>query len=229
MAISKRIKAHREHVKVEQTYPIDEALTILKETSSVKFNESVDVAINLGVDARKSDQQIKGASLLPHGVGKTVRVAVFAREDDAKQATQAGADAVGFDDLAEQFKEGNVPYDVIIATPDSISVVSKLGKVLGPKGLMPNPKMGTVTTNVKRAVEEAKSGQVRYKTDKGGIVHCTIGRVSFEVVALRENLNSLIADLNKAKPVVAKGIYLKKISLSTTMGAGIIIDQSSLS
>jgi large subunit ribosomal protein L1 len=227
--LSKRIKAFREKVEPGKIYPVKEALGILKEVSSVKFDESVEVAVNLGVDARKSDQQVRGSTVLPKGTGKTVKVAVFAQGAQAEAAKEAGADAVGFEDLAEAMQKGDIDYGVVIATPDAMPVVGKLGKVLGPRGLMPNPKVGTVTADVKQAVENAKGGQVRYRTDKNGIIHCAIGKVSFDVDSLLENLNSLLGDLKKAKPSAAKGIYLKKISLSTTMGPGVLVDQTSLS
>ena len=203
-------------------------MQLLKECSTVKFDESVEVAVNLGIDARKSDQGVRGATVLPKGTGKTVRVAVFAQGEQAEAAKAAGADVVGFEDLAESMQAGEMNFDVVVATPDAMPVVSKLGKVLGPRGLMPNPKVGTVNVDAAQAVVNAKAGQVRYRTDKNGIIHCAIGKVSFEVDALKENLESLLADLNKAKPSSAKGIYLKKISLSTTMGPGIAVDQSSL-
>ncbi len=227
--VSKRIKAYRDKVEPGKPYPVKEALELLKEISSVKFDESVEVAVNLGVDARKSDQQVRGSTVLPKGTGKTVKVAVFAQGEQAEAAKAAGADAVGFDDLAETMMKGDIDYGVVIATPDAMPVVGKLGKVLGPRGLMPNPKVGTVTTDVKQAVENAKGGQVRYRTDKNGIIHCAIGKVSFDADSLIENLHSLLGDLKKAKPSAAKGIYLKKVSLSTTMGPGVLVDQTSLS
>ncbi len=227
--LSKRIQAYREKVEPGKVYPIKDAFSILKEVSSVKFDESVEVAVNLGVDARKSDQQVRGSTVLPKGTGKTVRVAVFAQGEQAEVAKAAGADAVGFEDLAETMQKGDIDFGVVIATPDAMPIVGKLGKVLGPRGLMPNPKVGTVSADVKQAVENAKGGQVRYRTDKNGIIHCAIGKVSFDVDSLLENLNSLLSDLKKAKPSAAKGIYLKKISVSTTMGPGVIIDQASLS
>lgn len=226
---SKRVRSCREKLEPGKQYPLIEALQLLKECSSVKFDESVDVAVNLGVDPRKSDQAVRGSSVLPKGTGKTVRVAVFAQGEQADAAKKAGADAVGLDDLVEEMKGGQIDYGVVIATPDTMPVVSKLGKILGPRGLMPNPKVGTVTKDVGQAVENAKAGQVRYRTDKNGIIHCAIGKVSFEVDALIENLNALLRDLNKAKPSAAKGIYMKKISVSTTMGPGIVVDQGSLS
>jgi len=226
--LSKRTKAFQEKVEPGKAYEVKEALQILKDLSTVKFDESVEVAVNLGVDAKKSDQQVRGSTVLPQGTGKTVRVAVFAQGEQAETAKAAGADTVGFDDLAESMQKGDIDYGVVIATPDAMGIVGKLGKVLGPRGLMPNPKVGTVTKDVEQAVKNAKGGQVRYRTDKNGIIHCVIGKVSFDVDALVENLNSLLGDLNKAKPSASKGVYLKKLSLSTTMGPGIIIDQASI-
>ncbi len=228
MAISKRVKSWADKIDSEKFYPLTEALQLLKECSTVKFDESVEVAVNLGIDARKSDQAVRGATVLPKGTGKTVRVAVFAQGEQAEAAKAAGADVVGFEDLAKRMQAGEIDFDVIVATPDAMPVVSKLGKILGPRGLMPNPKVGTVSTDAAQAVVNAKAGQVRYRTDKNGIIHCAIGKVSFEVYALKENFESLLADLIKAKPSSAKGIYLGKISLSTTMGPGIKVDQSSL-
>ena len=227
--LSKRINAFRDKVELGKYYSIQDAVNLLKEISSVKFDESVEVAINLGVDARKSDQQVRGSTVLPKGTGKTVKVAVFTEGENAKLAKAAGADVVGFEDLAETMQKGAVNYDVVIATPDAMPVVGKLGKVLGPRGLMPNPKDGTVTKDIKQAVKNSKSGQVRYKTDKNGIIHCVIGKVSFETDSLIENLHTLLTDLAKIKPSSAKGTYLKKLSLSTTMGPGLLVDQSSLS
>lgn len=229
MAISKRVKSWKDKIDAEKLYAVADALQLLKECSTVKFDESVEVAINLGVDARKSDQAVRGASVLPKGTGKTVRIAVFAQGEQAEAAKAAGADVVGFDDLAERMQAGEMDFDVVIATPDAMPVVSKLGKVLGPRGLMPNPKVGTVSADAGQAVKNARAGQVRYRTDKNGIIHCAIGKVSFDVEALIENLEFLLSDLVKAKPSSAKGIYLKKVSLSTTMGPGIKVDQSSLS
>lgn len=226
---TKRMKVINEKIDREKFYPIDEALGLLKETASAKFDESVEVAVNLGVDPRKSDQVVRGASVLPKGTGKVVKVAVFCQGDSAKDAKDAGADYVGFEDLLEQIQGGLMDFGVVIATPDAMPVVSKLGKVLGPRGLMPNPKTGTVTKDVKQAVENAKGGQVRYRTDKNGIIHCVIGKTSFDVPSLKENLDSLLNDLVKAKPSAAKGIYLKKICLSTTMGPGLTLDKGSLS
>jgi large subunit ribosomal protein L1 len=226
---SKRLAAIREKVKVGKQYPVDEAFALLKDLSSVKFTEAVDVSVNLGVDPRKSDQVVRGSTVLPNGTGKSVRVAVFAQGPNAEAATEAGADIVGFEDLAEQVKSGNLDFDVVIASPDAMRVVGQLGQILGPRGLMPNPKVGTVTPNVADAVRNAKAGQVRYRTDKGGIIHCRIGDVGFEPGALRQNLETLLADLQKAKPSSAKGVYLKRVSVSTTMGPGLQLDQSSLS
>lgn len=224
----KRMKSLREKVEQGKIYAAGEALQLLKDCASAKFVESVDVSVNLGVDPRKSDQVVRGSTVLPRGTGKTVRVAVFAQGEQAEAAKQAGADIVGFEDLAESIKGGEMNFDVVIATPDAMGVVGKLGQVLGPRGLMPNPKVGTVTKDVAQAVKNAKGGQARYRTDKNGIIHCQIGKVSFEVDALRENLEALLVDLNKAKPSGAKGIYLKKITLSTTMGPGIQVDHSTL-
>jgi large subunit ribosomal protein L1 len=226
MAISKRIKAINEKIDREKVYSMEEALTLLKEISTVKFNESVDIAVNLGVDPKKSDQVVRGATVLPNGSGKEVRVAVFTDGDNAKAATEAGADIVGMDDLAAEVKKGNMDFDVVIASPDAMRVVGQLGQILGPRGLMPNPKVGTVTPNVADAVKNAKSGQVRYRVDKAGIIHCSVGVVKFDVAALKENIDSLVADLIKAKPTAAKGVFIKKISVSTTMGPGLVVDQS---
>ncbi len=226
--LSKRVKAYANKIEVGKPYPVREALELLKAISSVKFDESVELAVNLGIDARKSEQQVRGSTVLPRGTGKTVKVAVFAQGENAKVAELAGADAVGFEDLAESMQKGDIAYGVVIATPDAMPIVGRLGKVLGPRGLMPNPKVGTVTNDVKQAIENAKGGQVRYRTDKNGIIHCAIGKISFEVDSLFENLHSLLNDLKKAKPSTAKGIYFKKISLSTTMGPGVVIDQASL-
>ena len=225
----KRVKAYNEKVDAEKVYAIDEALALIKEIATAKFDETVEVAVNLGVDPRKSDQVVRGSSVLPSGTGKSVKVAVFCQGDAAEQARSAGADYVGFEDLLEQIKGGMMDFSVVIATPDAMPTVSKLGKILGPRGLMPNPKTGTVTKDVKLAVENAKAGQVRYRTDKNGIIHCAIGKASFKPEALRQNLDALLNDLNKAKPSSAKGVYMKKISLSTTMGPGITVDKASLS
>ena len=226
--LSKRMKSVREQVEAGKAYAVDEALAILKKTSKVKFTESVDVAIRLGVDPRKSDQNVRGSTVLPNGTGKTVRVAVFAQSENAEKAREAGADVVGMDDLHDRMKEGDLNFDVVIATPDAMRVVGKLGQLLGPRGLMPNPKVGTVATDVVAAVKNAKAGQVRYRTDKAGIVHSTIGKANFEVEALKGNLAALLKDLVKLKPSSAKGIYLQKIAVSTTMGPGILVDQATL-
>jgi large subunit ribosomal protein L1 len=226
--LSKRAKVIREKLETGKAYAADEAFGLLKEFSTVKFSESVDVSVNLGVDARKSDQVVRGASVLPHGIGKKVRVAVFAQGANADAATEAGADIVGFEDLAEQIKGGMMDFDVVIASPDAMRVVGQLGQILGPRGLMPNPKVGTVTPNVAEAVQNAKAGQVRYRTDKAGIIHCSIGKVDFEPQKLKENLESLLAALVKAKPSSAKGVYLRKVTVSSTMGPGLTLDQSSL-
>jgi large subunit ribosomal protein L1 len=226
--LSKRMKAVRSKVDHNKAYPVDEALKLVKETAVAKFDESVDVAVNLGVDAKKSDQTVRGSVVLPAGTGKKVRVAVFAQGDKAKAATDAGADIVGFDDLAAKIKEGFMEFDVVIASPDAMRVVGQLGQILGPRGLMPNPKVGTVNADVAAAVRNAKAGQVQYRTDKGGIVQCTIGRASFAPEQLKTNLLALIEALNKAKPAGTKGIYMKKVSVSSTMGAGVRIDQSTL-
>lgn len=226
--ISKRTKALRTKVDRDKTYPVADAIKLVKDGASAKFNESIDVAINLGIDAKKSDQTVRGAIVLPKGTGKTVRVAVFAQGDRAQAAKDAGADVVGFEDLAAQVKEGKIDFDVAIATPDAMRVVGQLGQVLGPRGLMPNPKVGTVTPNVAEAVKNAKAGQVQYRADKAGIVQCTIGRASFTEDALKENFLALIDAVNKARPASTKGIYLKKISVSSTMGPGVRVDQGSL-
>ena len=225
---SKRVRASKERLEAGKHYPLEEALSLLKELSSVKFSESVDIAVNLGVDPRKSDQVVRGASVLPKGTGKDVRVAVFAQGPNADAAVEAGADRVGMDDLAERVKAGQLDFDVVVASPDAMRLVGQLGKILGPRGLMPNPKVGTVTADVGAAVRNAKAGQVRYRTDRAGIIHCAVGRVDFPVEALQANIESLLGDLNKAKPSAAKGVYIKKVSLSTTMGPGLAIDKSSL-
>ncbi len=226
--LSKRQKMIREKVDAEKQYEINEAFALLKELSGVKFSESVDVAINLGVDPRKSDQVVRGSSVLPNGTGKTMRVAVFAQGDAAEAAKSAGADIVGMEDLADSIKQGNLDFDVVIASPDTMRVVGALGTILGPRGLMPNPKVGTVTPNVAEAVTNAKAGQVRYRTDKAGIIHCALGKVSFEPDQLRENLQFLMADLIKAKPTSAKGVYMRKVTVSSTMGPGLTVDHSPL-
>lgn len=227
--LSKRQKAIKEKVEPGKLYPVEEAVSLLKELSSVKFEETVDVAVNLGVDARKSDQQVRGATSLPNGTGKDVRVAVFTSGANADAAKEAGADFVGMDELAAEVKGGMMDFDVVVASPDAMRVVGQLGQVLGPRGLMPNPKTGTVTPNVADAVKNAKAGQVRYRTDKNGIIHGGVGRLSFDANAIKENVEALLADLVKAKPASAKGVYLKKITLSTTMGPGLSVDVSSLS
>ncbi|HHH47430.1 MAG TPA: 50S ribosomal protein L1 [Gammaproteobacteria bacterium] len=226
--LSKRAKVIREKVEHGKFYAVEEALSLLKELPHAKFDESVDVSFNLGVDPRKSDQAVRGSTVLPNGTGKDVRVAVFTQGPNADAAKEAGADVVGMDDLADEVKKGNLDFDVVIASPDAMRVVGQLGQILGPRGLMPNPKVGTVTPDVAAAVKNAKSGQVRYRTDKAGIIHAPIGKVSFEVTALRENLEALLADLLKAKPSSAKGIYMKKVTVSSTMGPGIAIDKTSL-
>jgi len=226
--LTKRQKAIAEKVEVGKVYSIEEAVAVLADVSAVKFNEALDVSINLGVDAKKSDQQVRGATTLPHGSGKDVRVAVFTQGDNVEAAKAAGADLVGMDDLADQIKAGEMNFDVVIASPDAMRVVGMLGQVLGPRGLMPNPKTGTVTPDVATAVKNAKAGQVRYRTDKNGIIHGSIGKVGFEAKAVKENLEALIMDLKKAKPAQAKGSYLQKVTLSSTMGPGLVIDQASL-
>lgn len=225
---SKRVRAFRDKVDRDSLQPIDEALGLVKELATAKFPESVDASVNLGVDPRKSDQVVRGSTVLPHGSGKTVRVAVFAQGAAADAATEAGADLVGMDDLAEQVKKGELNFDVVVAAPDAMRVVGGLGKILGPRGLMPNPKVGTVTPDVGEAVRKAKTGQVQYRTDKAGIIHCSIGTANFEVVALRENLEALIGDLQKSKPSAAKGVYLRKVTVSSTMGPGVQVDKASL-
>jgi len=226
--VSKRLAALQAKVDRNKVYPVADGLALVKETATAKFDESVDAVINLGIDARKSDQLVRGALVLPHGTGKTKRVAVFAQGAQAEAAKAAGADIVGFEDLAEQVKGGMLDFDIAIATPDAMRIVGALGQVLGPRGLMPNPKVGTVTPNVAEAVKNAKAGQVQYRTDKGGIVHCTIGRASFTVDALKGNLVALLEALSKAKPASSKGVYLKKVTISSTMGAGVRVDQSNL-
>lgn len=228
MSLSKRAKAFREKVEPTKFYSIDEALELLKSMPATKFDQSVDVAVNLGVDPRKSDQVVRSSTVLPNGTGKTVRVAVFAQGANADAAKEAGADIVGFEDLADEIKKGNMDFDVVIASPDAMRVVGQLGQVLGPRGLMPNPKVGTVTPDVAGAVKNAKAGQVRYRTDKAGIIHCPVGKVSFDVTSLKANINALLVDLNKAKPSSAKGTYFKKISVSSTMGPGIVVDKATL-
>jgi large subunit ribosomal protein L1 len=227
-ALTKRRKAIREKVDPTKVYVIDEALSLVKEFATSKFPESIDVSVNLGVDPRKSDQVVRGSTVLPNGTGKTVRVAVFAQGENADKAKAAGADVVGFEDLAESVKGGQLDFDVVIATPDAMRVVGQLGQILGPRGLMPNPKVGTVTADVENAVQNAKAGQVRYRTDKGGIIHCPIGRADFEVPALKENLAALLSDLKKGKPAASKGQFVKKLTVSSTMGPGVSVDRSSI-
>jgi len=226
--VAKRMKAWKSKLAPGKQYPIDEALGLVKEFSSSKFNESVDVAVNLGIDATKSDQQVRGSTVMPNGIGKAVRVAVFTSGKNQDAARAAGADIVGLEDLAEQVKAGQINFDVVIASPDAMRVVGQLGQILGPRGLMPNPKVGTVTPDVANAVKNAKAGQVRYRVDKAGIIHCTIGKVGFEVNALRENLVALVADLQRAKPATSKGIYVRRVTLSSTMGPGVVVDHSTL-
>jgi len=228
MATGKRMRAAREQLPPTKQYPVQEALSLVKKFATVKFKESVDVAVNLGIDAKKSDQVVRGTTVLPHGTGKSLRVAVFAQGNNAEAAKKAGADVVGFEDLAEKVKAGQIDFDRVIATPDAMRVVGQLGQILGPRGLMPNPKMGTVTADVVGAVKNAKAGQVQYRADKAGIVHCTIGKADFELNALAENLNALLTDINKVKPATAKGIYMKKVTVSSTMGPGIVIDPNTL-
>jgi len=224
----KRMKAQLAKVDRMKNYPLDEALKILKGTASAKFDESVDVSINLGIDAKKSDQNVRGTAVMPRGTGKNVRVAVFAEGNAAEAAKKAGADIVGFQDLADQIKQGKIEFDLAIATPEAMKIVGQLGQILGPRGLMPNPKVGTVTPNVAKAVESAKAGQAQFRTDKAGIVHCAIGKASFEAEALKENFLSLVTALNKVKPAASKGAFLKKVTISTTMGPGIRLDTSGL-
>jgi len=226
--LTKKQKAMQEKIGEAKSFTIEEAVSLLTEFGSSKFKESIDVAVNLGIDARKSDQAVRGSTLLPNGTGKSVRVAVFAQGENAEKAKAAGADVVGFDDLGESIQAGNLDFDVVIATPDAMRVVGKLGQVLGPRGLMPNPKVGTVTADVVSAVTNAKAGQVRYRTDKKGIVHGGIGRIGFDAPAIKGNLEALIADLKKSKPASAKGIFIQKIVLSSTMGPGLLIDQASI-
>jgi len=225
---SKRYNALRARINRDKTYPVQEALKFVKEGATAKFNESVDVSINLGIDASKSDQTVRGSIVLPQGTGKSVRVAVFAQGDRAQQAKDAGADIVGFEDLANEIKGGKIEFDVVIATPDAMRVVGQLGQVLGPRGLMPNPKVGTVTQDVVAAIKNARAGQIQYRADKAGIVQCTIGRASFTVEALAENLKALVDAVNKSRPTGVKGIFLKKVSVSSTMGVGVRVDQASL-
>jgi large subunit ribosomal protein L1 len=228
MALAKRMKPWKEKLTPGKQYPVDEALKLVKEFATAKFAESVDAAVNLGIDASKSDQQVRGSTVMPHGIGKSVRVAVFTSGKNQELAKAAGADIVGLEDLAAKVKAGEINFDVVVASPDAMRVVGQLGQILGPRGLMPNPKVGTVTPDVANAVKNAKAGQVRYRVDKAGIIHCTIGKATFESSALKENLTALIADLQKAKPATAKGQYLKRVTLSSTMGPGVIVDQGTL-
>lgn len=226
--LSKKAKLIREKVNATKLYEINEAITLLKEFATAKFTESVDVAVNLGIDSRKSDQNVRGAIVLPHGTGRSVRVAVFTQGANADAAKEAGAELVGMDDLADQIKKGEMDFDVVIASPDAMRVVGQLGQILGPRGLMPNPKVGTVTPNVAEAVKNAKAGQIRYRNDKNGIIHTTIGKADFDADKLKENLEALLVALKRAKPASSKGVFVKKVSLSTTMGAGVAIDQATL-
>lgn len=226
--ISKRYQAIDKKIDRNKTYSLAEAIALIKETATAKFDESVDVAINLGIDARKSDQAVRGSVVLPEGTGKVVRIAVFAQGDKAKEALEAGADIVGFEDLAERIKAGEINFDVAIASPDAMRIVGQLGQILGPRGLMPNPKVGTVTPDVSIAVKNAKAGQIQFRADKAGIVHCTIGRASFEIDALKKNILALVDALNKSKPPTSKGVYLRRVTLSSTMGVGVRVDQTGL-
>ena len=228
MTVAKKVKTWKSKIVPGKAYTIDEALGLVKEFATAKFNESVDVAVNLGIDASKSDQQVRGSTVMPHGTGKTVRVAVFTSGKNQEIARAAGADLVGLEDLAEKVKAGEINFDRVIASPDAMRVVGQLGQILGPRGLMPNPKVGTVTPDVATAVKNAKSGQVTYRVDKAGVIHATIGKAKFESLALRENLQALVADLQKAKPASSKGIYVKRVTLSSTMGPGVIVDHSTL-
>jgi len=228
VAVAKRMKPWAEKIAPGKQYSIDEALGLVKQFATAKFDESVDVAVNLGIDASKSDQQVRGSTVLPNGTGKSVRVAVFTSGKNADAAREAGAEVVGLEDLAEKVKAGELNFDVVVASPDAMRVVGQLGQILGPRGLMPNPKVGTVTADVELAVKNAKAGQVRYRTDKAGIIHCAIGRADFEVDALKENLNALLADLKKGKPATAKGLYVMKLTVSSTMGPGVSVDRTSV-
>jgi large subunit ribosomal protein L1 len=227
-AVAKRMKAWSGKILPGKQYPIDDAIALIKEFAQAKFRESVDVAVNLGIDASKSDQQVRGSTVMPHGIGKSVRVAVFTSGKNQDAARAAGADIVGLEDLAEKVKAGEMNFDVVVASPDAMRVVGQLGQILGPRGLMPNPKVGTVTPNVAEAVKNAKAGQVRYRADKAGVIHCTIGKADFDANHLKENLQALLQDLQKVKPAASKGIYLKKISVSSTMGPGVPVEQSTL-
>ena len=229
MTITKRQKIISEQIEVLKAYPLKDAISLIQSLPKLKFNESLDISVNLGVDSTKSDQNVRGSSSLPHGIGKTSRVAVFAEGPEAAAAKKAGADLVGYEDLVEDIKKGNMNFDVLIATPDAMKILGALGQILGPKGLMPNPKVGTVTPEPEKAVKNAKAGQVQYRTDKAGIIHCSIGRASFDEKKLHENLTTLIDALNKAKPESTKGVFIKKVSVSSTMGVGVKIDQNNLS
>ena len=226
--VAKRVKAWTGKLQPGKQYPIDEAIALVKEFAKAKFRESIDVAVNLGIDASKSDQQVRGSTVMPHGIGKSVRVAVFTGGKNQDIARAAGADIVGLEDLAEKVKAGEMDFDVVVASPDAMRVVGQLGQILGPRGLMPNPKVGTVTPNVAEAVKNAKAGQVRYRSDKAGVVHCTIGKADFEAAKIKDNLHALLQDLQKHKPAASKGIYLKRVSVSSTMGPGVPVEQSSL-
>jgi len=226
--LSKRVRAFREKVDANRSYPLDEAIALLKEFGTAKFNETVEIAVNLGVDARKSDQGVRGATTLPHGTGSEVRVAVFTQGENAEKAKAAGADFVGMDELAAEVKGGMMEFDVVVASPDAMRIVGQLGQVLGPRGLMPNPKTGTVTPDIEGAVKNAKAGQIRFRTDKNGIIHGGIGKVNFDADAIKGNLVAVLSDLKKAKPAASKGVYLRKVTLSTTMGPGVTIDHASL-
>ena len=228
VAVAKRMKPWAEKLPPGKQFPLEEALGLVKQFANAKFDESVDVSVNLGVDASKSDQQVRGSTVLPNGTGKTVRVAVFTQGKNADLAREAGADVVGFEDLAEKVKAGELNFDVVVASPDAMRIVGQLGQILGPRGLMPNPKVGTVTPDVAGAVRNAKAGQVRFRTDKAGVIHCTIGKASFDVKSLQENLHALLADLQKGKPAASKGVYFKRVSVSSTMGPGVAVDQSTL-
>jgi large subunit ribosomal protein L1 len=229
VAVAKRLKAWSGKIHPGKQYAIDEAIGLVKEFAKAKFRESIDVAVNLGIDASKSDQQVRGSTVMPHGIGKSVRVAVFTSGKNVEAALAAGADIVGLEDLAAKVKAGEMNFDVVVASPDAMRIVGQLGQILGPRGLMPNPKVGTVTPNVAEAVKNAKAGQVRYRSDKAGVVHCTIGKADFDLPKIKENLTALLTDLQKAKPAASKGIYLRKVSVSSTMGPGVPVEQSSLS
>ena len=226
--ITKYMKNIKENINLEKLYPIDELISVLKQSSRVKFNESIDIAINLGINSKKSEQNIRGSTILPNGIGRAIRVAVFTQGDNVKAAQNAGAELIGMEDLAEKIKKEGINFDTVIASPDAMKIVMKLGQILGPRGLLPNPKLGTVTTNISKAIKNAKTGQVRYRNDKNGIIHATIGRINFDQNHIKENLKVFLESIKKAKPPQSKGTYVKKIVLSTTMGIGLIVDQSSL-